>query len=82
VSCLNRLLKRCATAQDGAETGQVELPGLRTLAEHDSDGWGEEEVADLELGDARGAELRNDYDRGVAVQLKEQVAKRSADVWL
>ena len=76
--------ERSGAAQDGTETGEVELPGLGTLAEHDSDRWDEEEVADLVFDDAlehtREAELGHDYDRATTVQLEEQVVEHSVDV--
>ena len=64
-----------STVRDGAKIGKVELPGLWTLAEHNSDEWDKEEVADLVLDDAlkhiREAELERGYDRAAAVQLEE-----------
>ena len=76
--------ERSGTAQDGTETGEVELPGLGTLAEHDSDGWDEEEVANLVFDDAlehtREAEFGHDHDRATAVQLEEQVVEHSVDI--
>jgi len=76
--------ERSSTAQDGAKAGEVELPGLGTLTEHDGDRWNEEEVVDLVLDDAlehsREAELWHDHDRAAAVQLEEQVVEHSVDV--
>ena len=72
------------TAQDGAKTREIEFPGLGALAEHDGDGWDEEEVADLVFDDAlehsREAELGHDHDGAPAVQLEEQVVEHSVDV--
>jgi len=79
-------LERCGTVQDGAKTGQVELSGLGTFAKHERDGWDEEEVADLVLGDAlehtREAELGHDYDRAAVVQPEEQVVGYSIYIQL
>ena len=76
--------ERSGAAQDGAKTGEVRLPGLGALAEHDSDRWDEEEVANLVFDDAlehtREAELRHDHDRTAAVQLEEQAVEHSVDV--
>jgi hypothetical protein len=76
--------ERSGTAQDGAKAGEIELPRLGTLAEHDSDRWDEEEVADLVSDDAlehtREAEFGHDHDRTAAVQLEEQVVEHSVDV--
>ena len=76
--------ERSGAAQDGAKTREVELPGLRTLAEHNDNGWDEEQVADLVFDDAlehsREAELGHDHDRAAAVQLEEQVVEHPVDV--
>ena len=76
--------ERSSTAQDGAKTREVGLPGLGTLAEHDSDGWDKEEVADLVFDDAlehtREAELGHNHDRAAAIQLEEQIVEHSVDV--
>jgi len=63
--------ERSGTAQDGTKTGEVELPGLWTLAEHDGNRWDEEKVADLVFDDAlehsSEAELWHDHDGAAAV---------------
>lgn len=76
--------KGSSTAHDGTETGEVDFLGFGTLAEHDGDGWHEEEVADLVFGDAlkhaSEAELGHDHKCAAAVQLEEQVVEHSVDV--
>ena len=73
--------ERSSAAQDGAKTGEVRLPGLGALTEHDSDRWDEEEVVNLVFDDTlehtREAELRHDHDRTAAVQPEEQVVEHS-----
>lgn len=67
--------ERGSTAHDGTKTGEVALPGFRTLAEQEGDGWDEEEVADLVFDDApkhtSEAKLGHDYKCAAAVQLEE-----------